>query len=131
MKNNVSRSLLKKYCRFLPVPVVFGKEQEWKDGKYVDTDKDRVINDMEPAWTRKPTDLTDEDYRKFYADLYPGIDEPLFWIHLNIDYPFKLTGILYFPKIKNNIDINRYQDTIILQPSIRYRFGRRVSFLIS
>ena len=76
---------------------------------YVDTDKYRVINDMEPAWTRKPTDLTDEDYRKFYADLYPGIDEPLFWIHLNIDYPFKLTGILYFPKIKNNIDINRYK----------------------
>lgn len=102
-------TLLKKYCRFLPVPVVFGKEQEWKEGKYVDTDKDRVINDMEPAWTRKPTDLTDEDYRKFYADLYPGIDEPLFWIHLNIDYPFKLTGILYFPKIKNNIDINRYK----------------------
>ena len=102
-------SLLKKYCRFLPIPVIFGKEQEWKDGKYVDTDKDRVINDMEPAWTRKPTDLTDEDYRKFYADLYPGIDEPLFWIHLNIDYPFKLTGILYFPKIKNNIDINRYK----------------------
>lgn len=102
-------TLLKKYCCFLPVPVVFGKEQEWKDGKYVDTDKDRVINDMEPAWTRKPTDLTDEDYRKFYADLYPGIDEPLFWIHLNIDYPFKLTGILYFPKIKNNIDINRYK----------------------
>mgnify|MGYP000439788865 FL=1 len=102
-------TLLKKYCRFLPVPVVFGKEQEWKDGKYVDTDKYRVINDMEPAWTRKPTDLTDEDYRKFYADLYPGIDEPLFWIHLNIDYPFKLTGILYFPKIKNNIDINRYK----------------------
>ncbi len=102
-------TLLKKYCRFLPVPVVFGKEQEWKDGKYVDTDKYRVINDMEPAWTRKPTDLTDEDYRKFYADLYPGIDEPLFWIHLNIDYPFKLTGILYFPKIKNNTDINRYK----------------------
>ena len=102
-------TLLKKYCRFLPVPVVFGKEQEWKDGKYVDTDKDRVINDMEPAWTRKPTDLTDEDYRKFYADLYPGIDEPLFWIHLNIDYPFKLTGILYFPKIKNNIDRYKIQ----------------------
>ena len=100
-------TLLKKYCRFLPVPVVFGKEQEWKDGKYVDTDKDRVINDMEPAWTRKPTDLTDEDYRKFYADLYPGIDEPLFWIHLNIDYPFKLTGILYFPKVKSNIELNK------------------------
>ncbi len=102
-------TLLKKYCRFLPVPVVFGKEQEWKDGKYVDADTDKVINDMEPAWTRKPTDLKDEDYKKFYADLYPGIDEPLFWIHLNIDYPFKLTGILYFPKIKNNIDINRYK----------------------
>ena len=102
-------TLLKKYCRFLPGRVVIGKEQVWNDGKYVDTDKDRVINDMEPAWTRKPTDLTDEDYRKFYADLYPGIDEPLFWIHLNIDYPFKLTGILYFPKIKNNIDINRYK----------------------
>ena len=100
-------TLLKKYCRFLPVPVVFGKEQEWKDGKYVDTDKDRVINDMEPAWTRKPTDLTDEDYRKFYADLYPGIDEPLFWIHLNVDYPFNLTGILYFPKIKSNIELQR------------------------
>ncbi len=102
-------TLLKKYCRFLPVPVVFGKEQEWKDGKYVDTDNDRTINDMEPAWTRKPTDLTEEDYKKFYNDLYPGIDEPLFWIHLNIDFPFKLTGILYFPKIKNNIDINRYK----------------------
>ena len=102
-------TLLKKYCRFLPVPVIFGKEQEWKDGKYVDTDKDLIINDMEPACTKKPTELTDEDYKKFYADLYPGIDEPLFWIHLNVDYPFKLTGILYFPKIKNNIDINRYK----------------------
>ena len=102
-------TLLKKYCRFLPVPVIFGKEQEWKDGKYVDTDKDLIINDMEPAWTKKPTELIDEDYKKFYADLYPGIDEPLFWIHLNVDYPFKLTGILYFPKIKNNIDINRYK----------------------
>lgn len=102
-------TLLKKYCRFLPVPVIFGKEQEWKDGKYVDTDKDLIINDMEPARTKKPTELIDEDYKKFYADLYPGIDEPLFWIHLNVDYPFKLTGILYFPKIKNNIDINRYK----------------------
>ena len=111
-------TLLKKYCRFLPVPVVFGKEQEWKDGKYVDTDKDRVINDMEPAWTRKPTDLTDEDYRKFYADLYPGIDEPLFWIHLNIDYPFKLTGILYFPKIKNNIDIQLYCNQVFVTDSV-------------
>ena len=109
LEDSKIESLLKKYCRFLPVPVIFGKEQEWKDGKYVDTDKDKIINDTTPAWTRKPTDLTDEDYRKFYADLYPGIDEPLFWIHLNIDYPFKLTGILYFPKIKNNIDINRYK----------------------
>ncbi|WP_455497435.1 molecular chaperone HtpG [Coprobacter sp.] len=100
-------SLLKKYCRFLPVPVLFGKEQEWKDGKYVDTDKDKIINDTTPAWTKKPTELTDEDYRKFYHDLYPSLDEPLFWIHLNVDYPFKLTGILYFPKIKNNLDINR------------------------
>lgn len=100
-------SLLKKYCRFLPVPVIFGKEQEWKDGKYIDTDKDKIINDTAPAWTKKPTELTDEDYRNFYHDLYPTLDEPLFWIHLNVDYPFKLTGILYFPKIKNNLDINR------------------------
>ncbi len=102
-------TLLRKYCRFLPVPVVFGKEQEWKDGKYVDTDRDRIINDLNPAWTRKPSDLTDEDYKQFYAELYPGADEPLFWIHLNVDYPFKLTGILYFPKIKSNIDLNRYK----------------------
>ena len=102
-------TLLKKYCRFLPVPVVFGKEQEWKDGKYVDTDTDRIINDTAPAWTRKPSELTEEDYKKFYADLYPDADEPLFWIHLNVDYPFKLTGILYFPKIKNNFDLNRYK----------------------
>ena len=100
-------SLLKKYCRFLPVPVVFGKEQEWKDGKYVDTDKDKVINDTAPAWTKKPTELTDDDYKNFYAELYPASDEPLFWIHLNVDYPFKLTGILYFPKIKSNFDLNR------------------------
>ncbi len=102
-------TLLRKYCRFLPIPVIFGKEQEWKDGKYVDTDQDRIINDIVPAWTRKPTDLKEEDYKNFYADLYPGIDDPLFYIHLNVDYPFKLTGILYFPKIKNNIDINRYK----------------------
>lgn len=100
-------TLLKKYCRFLPIPVVSGKEQEWKDGKYVDTDIDKVINNVEPAWTKKPSDLTDDDYRNFYRELYPGQDEPLFWIHLNVDYPFTLTGILYFPKIKNNIDINR------------------------
>ena len=102
-------TLLRKYCRFLPVPVIFGKEQEWKDGKYVDTDKDKVINDLTPAWTRKPTDLTDEDYKSFYHDMYPGADDPLFWIHLNVDYPFKLTGILYFPKIKSNLDLNRFK----------------------
>ena len=102
-------TLLRKYCRFLPVPIVFGKEQEWKEGKYVDTDRDKIINDTTPAWTRKPTDLTDKDYKSFYSELYPGLDEPLFWIHLNVDYPFKLTGILYFPKIRSNIDINRYK----------------------
>ncbi len=100
-------TLLKKYCRFLPVPVVSGKEQEWKDGKYVDTDKDKVINNTEPEWTKKPSELTDENYRNFYRELYPGQDDPLFWIHLNVDYPFTLTGILYFPKIKNNIDVSR------------------------
>ena len=99
--------LLKKYCRFLPVPVVSGKEQEWKDGKYVDTDRDKVINSTEPAWTKKPADLTDEDYRNFYHELYPGQEDPLFWIHLNVDYPFTLTGILYFPKIKSNLDIRK------------------------
>lgn len=100
-------SMLRKYCKFLPVPVVFGKEQEWKDGKYVDTDRDNVINNIEPLWTRKPTDLKDEDYLKFYHDILPGQDDPLFWIHLNVDYPFTLTGILYFPKIRNNIEINK------------------------
>ncbi len=100
-------TLLKKYCRFLPVPVISGKEQEWKDGKYVDTDKDRVINATEPLWTRKPSELKDEDYLKFYHELRPGEEDPMFWIHLNVDYPFTLTGILYFPKIKNNIDIQR------------------------
>ena len=99
--------LLNKYCKFMPVPVIFGKEQEWKDGKYVDTDKDNVINKIEPLWTRKPADLTDEDYNKFYKALYPMADEPLFHIHLNVDYPFNLTGILYFPKIKNNIEVSR------------------------
>ena len=100
-------TLLKKYCRFLPVPVVSGKEQEWKDGKYVDTDKDKVINDTEPTWTKKPSELTDEDYRKFYHELYPGQEDPLFWIHLNVDYPFTLTGILFFPKIKSNLEIRK------------------------
>lgn len=100
-------ALLKKYCRFLPVPVISGKEQEWKDGKYVDTDRDKVINSTEPLWTRKPSDLTDDDYRKFYHDLYPGQEDPLFWIHLNVDYPFNLTGVLFFPKIKNNFEVTK------------------------
>ncbi|MDE5869278.1 MAG: molecular chaperone HtpG, partial [Muribaculaceae bacterium] len=100
-------TLLKKYCRFLPVPVVSGKEQEWKDGKYVDTDKDRVINSTEPLWTKKPAELTDKDYLEFYHELMPGQEDPMFWIHLNVDYPFNLTGILYFPKIKSNIDLQR------------------------
>ncbi len=99
--------LLKKYCRFLPVPVVFGKKTEWKDGKSVETDEDLVINETNPLWTRKPVDLKEEDYKKFYQDLYPFSDEPLFWIHLNVDYPFNLTGILYFPKIKSNLDLQR------------------------
>ena len=99
--------LLNKYCKFMPVPVVFGKEQEWKDGKYVDTEKDNIINKVEPLWARKPADLKDEDYNKFYSTLYPMADEPLFHIHLNVDYPFNLTGILYFPKIKNNVEISR------------------------
>ena len=99
--------LLKKYCHFLPVPVVFGKKQEWKDGKMQDTDEDNQVNDTTPLWTRKPADLKDEDYKAFYRQLYPMADEPLFWIHLNVDYPFNLTGILYFPKIKNNLDLQR------------------------
>ena len=100
-------ALLKKYCRFLPVPVVSGKEQEWKDGKMVDTDRDNVINATEPLWTKKPADLTDADYLKFYHELMPGMEAPMFWIHLNVDYPFTLTGILYFPKIKNNLDVRK------------------------
>lgn len=99
-------TLLKKYCRFLPVPVISGKVKEWKDGQYVDTDKDNVVNDTEPLWTRKPSELTDEDYLKFYHELKPGEEDPMFWIHLNVDYPFNLTGILYFPKIKANLDVN-------------------------
>ena len=100
-------ALLKKYCRFLPVPVVSGKEKEWKDGKYVDTDKDKIVNASEPLWTKKPTELTDEDYLKFYHELMPGNKDPMFWIHLNVDYPFTLTGILYFPKIRNNFDVQK------------------------
>jgi molecular chaperone HtpG len=99
--------LLKKYCKFLPVEIAFGKEKEWKDGKSVETGKDKIINNTKPAWTLKPADLKEEDYRKFYRELYPAGDDPLFYIHLNVDYPFKLTGILYFPKIKSNIEIQK------------------------
>lgn len=99
--------LLKKYCKFLPVEIAFGKEKEWKDGKYVDTGKDKIINNTKPAWTLKPSELKEDDYLKFYKELYPIGDEPLFNIHLNVDYPFKLTGILYFPKIKSNIEIQK------------------------
>lgn len=99
--------LLKKYCRFLPVPVISGKVQEWKDGKMQDTDKDNVINSSEPQWMKKPSDLTKDDYLKFYRELYPGQDDPMFWIHLNVDYPFTLTGILFFPKIHNNFELTK------------------------
>ena len=101
------KSLLQKYCRFMPVPVIFGKEQEWKDGKYVDTDKDQVINNVEPLWTKTPSELKDEDYLNFYKALYPMKEDPMFWIHLNVDYPFQLTGILYFPKIKERMAIEK------------------------
>ncbi len=101
------QELLTKYCRFLPIPVAFGKKTEWKDGKQVDTDEDNIVNDTTPLWTRKPAELKEEDYKKFYRDLYPMSDEPLFWIHLNVDYPFNLTGVLYFPKIKSNIELHR------------------------
>lgn len=100
-------ALLRKYCRFLPVPVVSGKEQEWKDGKYVDTDKDKVINATEPLWTKKPAELTDKDYLEFYHELMPMAEDPMFWIHLNVDYPFTLTGVLYFPKIESNLDVRK------------------------
>ena len=101
------RGLLTKYCSFLPVPIAFGKKKEWKDGKEVETAEDNIINNVEPLWTKKPSELKDEDYKKFYSHLYPMQDEPLFWIHLNVDYPFHLTGILYFPKIKSNIELSR------------------------
>ena len=100
-------ALLDKYCKFMPVPIVFGKEQQWKDGKYVDTDKDKIINNIEPLWTKAPADLKDEDYLGFYRSLYPMNEEPLFWIHLNVDYPFNLTGILYFPKLKDRVAVER------------------------
>lgn len=101
------QGLLNKYCKFMPVPIVFGKEQEWKDGKYVDTDKDNIINKVAPLWIRKPADLKEEDYMDFYKTLYPNNEEPLFYIHLNVDYPFHLTGILYFPKIKDRMAIEK------------------------
>jgi molecular chaperone HtpG len=105
-KGEITR-LLNKYCKFLPVPVAFGKKTEWKDGKSVETEDDNIINETAPAWTLKPADLKEEDYKKFYQTLYPYSDEPLFWIHLNVDYPFKLTGILYFPKIKSNVELQK------------------------
>ena len=105
-RNEIS-ALLRKYCHFLPIPIAFGKKQEWKDGKYVDTAEDNIINDTTPLWTRKPSEITIEEYKAFYADLYPTSEEPLFYIHLNIDYPFNLTGILYFPKLHSNFDIQR------------------------
>jgi molecular chaperone HtpG len=107
LEENKVEELLKKYCKFLPVEIAFGQEKEWKDGKYVETGKDKIINNTKPAWTLKPADLKEEDYLKFYRELYPVGDEPLFNIHLNVDYPFKLTGILYFPKIKSNIEIQK------------------------
>ena len=105
-KSRIS-GLLSKYCKFMPVPVIFGKEQEWKDGKYEDTDKDNVINNVAPLWTRRPSELKEEDYMEFYRALYPGHEEPLFHIHLNVDYPFNLTGILYFPKIKDRMSVEK------------------------
>ena len=99
--------LLKKYCHFLPIEIVFGKVKEWKGGKYVDTEKDNIINNVKPLWTLKPSDITEQQYKDFYSELYPMSDEPLFYIHMNIDYPFNLTGILYFPKINNNIELQK------------------------
>lgn len=107
LEKNKIQELLTKYCRFLPVPIAFGKQTEWKDGKEVETDKDNVVNDTTPLWTKTPSTLKDEDYKKFYRELYPMADEPLFWIHLNVDYPFNLTGVLYFPRIKSNLDVHR------------------------
>lgn len=106
-ENQKVTELLNKYCKFMPFPIIFGKEQEWKDGKYVDTDKDKVINDSDPIWNKKPSELKAEDYMNFYRELYPMQDEPLFYIHLNVDYPFNLTGILYFPKIKDRLEVTR------------------------
>ena len=99
--------LLNKYCRFLPIEIAFGKKKEWKDGKQVDTEEDNIINDTTPLWTKKPSELKDEDYKEFYRKLYPMSDEPLFWIHLNVDFPFNLTGILYFPKVKSSLELQK------------------------
>ncbi|GHT21404.1 chaperone protein htpG [Bacteroidia bacterium] len=115
--------LLRKYCRFLPVPIAFGKKSEWKDGKSVELDDDNIINDTNPLWMRKPAELTDEDYIKFYKELYPYSDDPLFWIHLNVDYPFNLTGVLYFPKVKNGIDLQKnkiqlYSNQVFVSDSV-------------
>lgn len=107
LSENRIEELLKKYCHFLPVAIAFGKKKDWKDGKQVETEEDNIINDVNPMWCRKPTELKDEDYKKFYKELYPMSEDPLFWIHLNVDYPFHLTGILYFPKIKSNIDLQK------------------------
>ena len=107
LEKNKIQELLTKYCRFLPVPIAFGKQTEWKDGKEVETEKDNIVNDTTPLWTKTPSTLKDEDYKKFYRELYPMADEPLFWIHLNVDYPFNLTGVLYFPRIKSNLDVHR------------------------
>lgn len=107
LQETTIQALLKKYCKFLPVPVACGKKKEWKDGKEVDTDQDNIINNVAPLWTRTPSELKDEDYRSFYRELYPIQDEPLFWIHLNVDFPFHLTGILYFPKVKTNLDLQK------------------------
>ena len=107
LEHNKIQELLNKYCKFLPVPIAFGKKTEWKDGKQVETEADNIVNDVEPLWTKAPSTLKDEDYQKFYRTLYPMQDEPLFWIHLNVDYPFNLTGILYFPRIQSNIDLQR------------------------
>lgn len=123
LENAEIERLLKKYCRFLPVPIAFGKKTKWEDGKSVETDEDNVINDTTPLWTRKPSELKDEDYKTFYQGLYPFTGEPLFWIHLNVDYPFKLTGILYFPKLKPNVDphknkIQLYSNQVFITDSV-------------
>ena len=117
-------ALLKKYCRFLPVAIACGKKQEWRDGKYHDTEADNIINDTTPLWTRKPTEITEEEYKQFYANLYPTSEEPLFYIHLNIDYPFNLTGILYFPKLRNNFEIQKnriqlYSNQVFVTDEVR------------